>query len=57
MEDIAIEITRDPHDFICLLKKYFDDVDQANELLKTAYSGSKDYSIPSAKVKSGSLWD
>ncbi|XP_063690237.1 uncharacterized protein LOC134822896 isoform X2 [Bolinopsis microptera] len=53
MEEVTVEITTDPRNFVCLLKKYFDQVDGANSKLMEAYNSGKDYSIPSAKVRRG----
>ena len=52
---MTVEITTDPLNFVCLLKKYFDAVDNANNLLMEAYSSGKDYSIPSSKVRRGAF--
>ena len=48
-----MEITTDPLNFVCLLKKYFEQVDQANNQIMKIYSGGRDYSIPSSKVRRG----
>ena len=52
MEEVAIEIVNDPYNFTCLLKKYFERVDEANLSLKRIIaSSSKDYSIPPTRLK------
>ncbi|KAL5248921.1 hypothetical protein ACHWQZ_G017946 [Mnemiopsis leidyi] len=53
MEEVTVEITTDPLNFVCLLKKYFEQVDQANNQIMKIYSGGRDYSIPSSKLRRG----